>query len=788
MSLDEKLRSYDGYFSLMSYGGKVYLYKPENQKLLVMKKPPVDVLSEKSVEHSDSIQPVIGGHLLVSGKFERTTNIYGVDGNDAFPTSYMALLYTQYQDFLVNYRSKGIYNVMFMDIETYTDGSHFPDAKSDPILAIGYAINGNTTTILDISGNIISEDDYDENAKLSNEISIQTERKMLELFIDVIDDANIDIIVTYNGLSFDMPYILDRCKATRVKNLYKLFRFIPRYWDHDNKVMSPKDLEEAWKVFKQKWLYPEIYKKDIKNNSNYFGRLHYDIYYNSVINDQSLTGIKNRKMKTIAKHYGIDVYDDINVTNMIGEYNDHRDRFNKYLFSDINITRELYKHYWPTVQTLCENLSVAYDFILTGEKSSGVAMALLEESYNAGWIPHLSSSSLALTNKFKGSYGGAIVGIKKVGIYAGLFKYDVTSFYPNIMLTFGLGFDNVSIAGFEPYTGRYSFFKGESYNEIVIPDIGLNTNIRIRIYNYLSPSLRVIQKYFWQRSVYKKGIKHAKRQGDKTAKTDWDGYQQGVKVIINSIYGLAGVSEGLGNTAVALAVTGLARYIIANVASALGDNVIEIDTDGVLVDRRFDMDSINNFIEDTVLSTGCALMNTITMTEDRYVMGFVPRMKNYILIDEDGSITKHGAGLKGSRLTGLQENMVRSYIDSVLRDGNDYYLWKRYWSDNYDKLGPEDYILQIRFSKHGSEYTFTSMQGKLVDQYKKTFNRIPDKGEIINYLYMINNFTGESAPVLLDIYESAPSNYKLDYRKYIPFIKALYSILDLNAYEDHIFA
>lgn len=785
--LDDNLRTYNGFFSIMNYSGKVYLYRPELREVTVLDKPPVDIFSETNIGEAETIQPVLGGHLIASGKFERTSDIYNVKNNDAFPTSYMSMFYTQYQDFLVNFRSSGTYNVMFFDIETYTDGSHFPNAEEDPILAIGYAINGRSSIILDISGNVISEDDYDPSLPLNDTVSIESERKMLEMFIDIIDDNEVDIMVSYNGWSFDMPYIFDRCKRVRVKNLHKLFRFIPRYWDRTTRRMSSSDKKEAWKVFKTRWLYTEEYKKELKSNANYFGRIHYDLYFNSVVNDQSLTGIKNRKMKTVAAHYGIEVYQDIDVTNMISEYKDRRERFNKYLFSDINITRELYVHYWPTVQTLCENLNVAYDFIITGEKSSGVAMALLEESMNAGWIPHVSPSSLTLTNKFKGKYGGAIVGVRKVGVYAGLFKYDFASMYPNIMMSFGLGFDNVSIVGFEPYTGEYKFFSGESYSELIIPDIGLNVDIRIRIYHYLSPTLRVINKYFWQRRVYKKGIKEAKRQGDKEAKKDWDGYQQGVKVIINSMYGLAGVSEGLGNNAVAIAVTGLARYIIANVAEVMGEHVVEIDTDGVLCDRRFDVDELNEFIEDVVLSTGISMMNTMVVDEDKYVLGFVPRMKNYVLVDEDGKITRHGAALKGARFTGMQESMVKSYIDNVLMGGGDYYHWKRYWKENYDKMETDDYILQVRFSKDGTEYVGDTMNGRLSRQYKAIYNRYPSKGEIITYLYVIDERHGKSMPLLYDIYEKAPKNYPVDHKKYLPFVNGLYSILDLNAYEDHIF-
>ena len=1030
---------YSGFYSMFATNTQLYLYNP-GEKLVVMDKPDVQIPVESTADDPNSkLIPVIGGNLITYGKIVRTKEVYRT--NNEFPVNYMSMVYTQYAKFFSQYIRTGSFNVMMLDIETYTKGE-FPVASKDPILSIGFAINSDEIHIIDCEANVfkaseVCDVDYDS---LSNSITPKGEKRMIELFIDYMVQYNVDMLVTYNGLSFDLPYIIERALILKVSNLSSLFKF--------SNFENEDYLYNAFYKNKK-------YKRQTKLNVNYLGRLHYDIYEMSITADQSLDGkVKNRRMKTIAEYYKIDMFNDIDISNSADEYKNNRLRFNKYLVSDIHITRELFKLYWLSVKSIAESLGVGYDYILSGSKSSGVTYALLDAYVQKGWLPFNHPVNININNKFPGKYGGAIVGLKKVGMFAGLYKYDFNSFYPNILVSFNLGLENTTIVDIKPFSGEFKFYRGEWYNDIVIPDIGLNADVVIRIFNFLSPAVRVLIKYFNERKIFKKGMKLMKTYSeymDKEEMVYFKSYQQGDKVIVNSMYGTAGIRRGMGNNAVAIAITGLARYLISQVSSQLKSSILEIDsvtydtpiwvkkgdlidiipirdlhnipqvpsnslrlkyegeykvltregwadiqytkshevnkaihrvetihglvdvtvdhslfdnntkeeitpkdlivgesdievipfklkhdvskvkmsiskarilgvltglllsnklnydfselvsvylltkytnelkvpseilsnrklaevylsnlfinsevenqkrilrvtsktlyagilylvkllnydmrditviyehkrivntryadiykvtyneilsnndvvydistatgtfitalgdiclhnTDGILTDRKYSEDELNKMIEEIVYNTGVAITNTLKVEEEKFALGFIPRMKNYILVDDNMNVTIHGAAFKSSKFTSLQYKLVQSFITDIIQNNEPFTKWKHDWDIRYKTMEIEDYIIQVTLAKNGWEYAKGTANYHLVEQYKRIYGDYPKKGTHMEYLYVKDKFDKSQIGVLYDIYEIEHNKYEINFERYYTLVTSIYEMFNL---------
>ncbi|WFD34820.1 DNA-directed DNA polymerase [Malassezia cuniculi] len=108
--------------------------------------------------------------------------------------------------------------VMAFDIETTKQPLKFPDARSDVIMMISYMIDGHGFLIT--NREVISEDiedfeytpkdDYPGPFMVFNE---PDEKALLERFISHIQEARPTVIATYNGDSFDFPFVDARAQV-----------------------------------------------------------------------------------------------------------------------------------------------------------------------------------------------------------------------------------------------------------------------------------------------------------------------------------------------------------------------------------------------------------------------------------------------------------------------------------------------------------------------------------------------------------------------------------------------
>ncbi len=98
-------------------------------------------------------------------------------------------------------------NLGAFDLETHSPG-RFSDATKDPILMIAY---------VDEKEKQILTWKHKELSKISFVKVFETEKEMLEFFVKKLKEKQLDGIITYNGDSFDFPYLKERTRIYKIE-------------------------------------------------------------------------------------------------------------------------------------------------------------------------------------------------------------------------------------------------------------------------------------------------------------------------------------------------------------------------------------------------------------------------------------------------------------------------------------------------------------------------------------------------------------------------------------------
>lgn len=99
------------------------------------------------------------------------------------------------------------FRILSFDLEVRNPHG-MPNSEEDEIIMIGLASNFGVNQVISTKTNSEDRDDF------VNQVS--SEKEMIEEFVKVINENNVDIIVGYNSDNFDFPYIKDRAKILGV--------------------------------------------------------------------------------------------------------------------------------------------------------------------------------------------------------------------------------------------------------------------------------------------------------------------------------------------------------------------------------------------------------------------------------------------------------------------------------------------------------------------------------------------------------------------------------------------
>jgi len=663
--------------------------------------------------------------------------------------SFIEQLYISQPDYFLRYPHTNDLKIMFFDIEVASKGDgFFPKPLTNEILCIGYSIwlYKNDGTKVKVKHKIVKG--FNFNGKNLGS-STDGDKELLLEFINDVRTDDPDIIAGYNSQEFDFPYIMDRCKLLGIE-----MKGIGRH----NK--APYMIEDQIRI-------P--------------GRIHFDLYNSNagVLKDQTLFGIKSRTLKEIARFYKVQC-SDIEVTehieDLLGLLKRAPDTLYSYQDADIYRTEHVGHVYLRNCMTLAEMLGVPLNSIISMYSSFVPKLFLARKMEERGLI--CTDSNFQRYNPNNGSiallgskFEGALVGLYKNGYFPQVYKLDFSSMYPSSIQTWNLGPDTTSFVAKLPYTGKYTFKRDSTFNWYRIPDANFGCDVLIKVRNDVDGVLKAeISKLRTERVKIKKQLKTA----TDTEKPALDSQQYAVKVILNSIYGLLGLkSSTYGDMMSAMMVTSMCRWTTGQVIRKLRDNLIELDTDGLMLDKEVPEKEINTWLDDLIASKFNIHENFMQMELDDFGRAYFYAMKNYV-VEENNKYIIHGSSFKASRAAKIVDRAINLAIQHVFNGlPKDEVLAKAL---DFKNLPLEDFEERVKLSKEPREYDDAyDMRLFLAKQMEMKTGQIATRGTQINYVV-----AKRSLPFL----ELKPY-YKTDGKNYT-FVKWVDDIkqLDFNYYED----
>ena len=244
--------------------------------------------------------------------------------------------------------------------------------------------------------------------------------------------------------------------------------------------------------------------------------------------------------------------------------------------------------------------------------------------------------------------------------------------------------------------------------------------------------------------------------------------------------------------------------------------VVEIDTDGILVDDEPNIDEINKFISDMMLNEFGIEDSTLEMEKERFERGLIHKKKNYILIEKDkeGRLTPiiHGAYFTSSRAPRVYDDAVQLIVKYVMDDEvSEEEIRSKALDIRHRPI--EDFVMRMRMSKNideykvsGSSYVVDSndseewgtimsegrvsndtleMSGSQVVsialQMKNITGKIPEKGAELKYVISIDFVSGNT---FHEYFNSADEEIikRLSYEGYESMIKKLMDATDIATF------
>jgi DNA polymerase I len=574
-------------------------------------------------------------------------------------------------DFISQYANTDELKFFYFDIETLMD--NYIDKKI--VTSIAYATN-----------------DRKVHSKQGDE------KEILSWFLDSIQNINPDIIVGYYMRDFDLVRIIERCKVHKL-DYKKLAR--------DGKVHYYKS------------------ERDRSVTMKIGGRVLWDLM-DSVNADQTIYGIKNKKMKTVCEWFGVEGSDWVKVDMTNSAHDVDEDTLCQHNEDDIRRTFGLADIYWGNISTLAEMFKVPLDFVINNTQATlaGIFMGrgLLNLNIRSDGMNQDRHPEIFRRAKAKGesNYEAAMVGIYQPGLHKKVYKIDFAGFYPSLMAAFNLSPDTTKILGYKPYQDEFT--SEVVGNKIVyyIPDKVVKKTIIIGVKQDVDGFLRKeLRKIREERNKIKKEYKTA----SKKEKEILNSRQWSLKVVQNIPSGLNGSSiSRYGDIGCTIMTVGIGREILGDLKDYIDKDhpvCIESDTDGIYTNENPNMDDINSFLED-LIATKFNLKESaeISLDLDKYNTGYFIKQKNYILQSTRGDLIYHGAGLKSSRLPRIFDSARDILCEALLSEETDDIKLTLNRLCNIDQYDLRDFTIRTTLHKKLNQYKPGALQSKLGSQAK----------------------------------------------------------------------
>jgi len=521
----------------------------------------------------------------------------------------------EHPDFFKAYPNTDNLKTLVFDIETHSPDGGFPFGEKYPIVAIGIVTSTGEREVLLWDG----EDD----------------RKVLLDFAAYVKDYDPDIVCGYNLVGYDIPQILHRTRFHGLKGYKKILNRDNSSWGWD----APKN------------------QKDLKTQAG--GRIILDLLRWTRL-DYSLSGIP-RGLKSVARNFGLEPLELSFDEKTLLDYS--MEEINDYVLSDVDATMYLFNHYFPQIQYIAETLSVPLATYVNAPVSFITKILQGRALYEQGVVTLDNNKERhpEIYRADRGNYQAAHIELYQPGFHKRNIKVDFSAFYPSISMALNLGPDTTQIVGYDEYSEKLEEKDGILY----VPDNKVGKRLMIKIDSSTKSCLyKMCSEFTEMRKPYKLGTtKEDKSKSD------------ALKIMVNTFYGAnANPYISYGDMGIGITITSVARWLLLSAVSIIRgrhgkDAVVYVHTDGINCNVDVDVEWLVNRLRILMKHTfpDCEPSH-ISMDKDYFKEGVWLQIGNYVLRNEDGSLTKHGSTFKATSRSKFYLKVLDKIIEARINN------------------------------------------------------------------------------------------------------------------------
>ena len=556
----------------------------------------------------------------------------------------------EHPEFFKDYPNDKPVKCLVFDIETHSPDGNFPFGEKYPVVAIGIVTTTGEREVLVWDG--------------------KDDRKVILDFAQYIHDYDPDIICGYNLVGYDIPQILHRANFHGLKG-YK-------------KILNRDKSEWGWEV-------PEN-QKELKMNAG--GRVILDLLRWTRL-DYSLSGI-SRGLKSVSQNFGLEPIElDFAGGKDLLDYSDKE--IHDYVLSDVDCTMYLYNHYFPQIQYIAETLCVPLA-TYSNAPASYITKILQGRSLFEQGIVTLNRNKERHPEIYradKGNYQAAHIELYQPGFHNKNIKVDFSSFYPSIAMALNLGPDTTQIVGYDEYSEELELKDGIIY----VPDNKVGKRVMIKIDPSRKSCLyKMCEEFKEMRKPYK--LSSSKENKSKS---------NALKIMVNTFYGAnTNPYISYGDMAVGLTITAFARYLLLSAVDLIREkegreSVVYVHTDGININTDVDVDWLTTELRKLFKEQFPDVEpEHISMDKDYFKEGVWLQIGNYVLRNEDGSLTKHGSTFKATSRSKFYLKVLDKIIDARINNTVDTHFIEKLYQTHEYKL--EDFVMRRGMHRKKEDY------------------------------------------------------------------------------------
>jgi len=509
-------------------------------------------------------------------------------------------------------------NIMSFDIEVYNPtGSTRPD--KDPILMISLADNRGFKKVITWK---------DFKAGLDYVEVVPSEREMLERFVQIVEERDVDILLGYNTDLYDFPYMRERAKVLRVK--LKLGR------DSSEVIARKRRLATVARIR---------------------GRPHIDVY--AMIDFLATIGnirLIHYALENVYKYFTGKDKLDIEFTEICDAWDKGGEKaktFLKYSMSDADATLEIGLELLPMFFELARIVRQSPFDVSRMTPGQLVEWLLIAEAFRIGELVPVRPVGEEFMERAEETYVGAYVMEPEKGLHEDIVVFDFRSLYPSIIVTHNIDPSALDCKCCKPSEATS------------VPELGYRF---CKKRNGFIPT--TLERIIKERVKVKEEMKKYKR--DSREYRSLDAKQWAFKIIANSFYGMLGYPRARWYCKqCAESVTSFGRnyiYKTIEMAKNAGFEVIYGDTDSLFckLNGKSKKDAI-----DFLKKVNESLPGIIELElEGFYKRGVFVTKKRYAMISEDDRMVVKGLEFVRRDWAALAKKTQEAVLEAILRDGS----------------------------------------------------------------------------------------------------------------------